>query len=120
MDIQALKIELIQKLVMLNDATILASTKQYLDMLLRRDLGSMDDQDKAMMAAAALFGQHAYGDKEPDISKPGLTSETSNIEYFFGTLKLKPEAFEEDSRGREELRKTEYYEQMKKDKRKRS
>lgn len=39
--------------------------------------------------------------------------EGSRIQQFFGTLKLKAEAFEEDSRGGAELRKTETYERMK-------
>jgi len=38
----------------------------------------------------------------------------SNIEQYFGTLKLKPEDFEEEGRAGAELRKTEYYERMKK------
>jgi hypothetical protein len=46
------------------------------------------------------------------------TDTTSTIERFFGSLKLKDADFEEDSRGGEELRKTEYYEQMKKARRK--
>ena len=37
----------------------------------------------------------------------------SRIQEFFGTLKLKPEAFEEDSREGAELRKTETYQRMK-------
>jgi hypothetical protein len=68
MDIQSLKVELMQKLVMLNDASILASTKQYLDMLLARATGSKDDHENAMMGAAEHFGKNAYGDDEPDIS----------------------------------------------------
>jgi len=37
----------------------------------------------------------------------------SNIRQYFGTLKLKPELFEEDSRAGAELRKTETYQRMK-------
>ncbi len=37
----------------------------------------------------------------------------SRIKDFFGTLKLKPEAFDEDSREGAELRKTETYQRIK-------
>lgn len=53
-------------------------------------------------------------DEEP------ATQADSPISRLFGSLKLPPEAFEEDSRGGAELRKTEYYERMMKAKRKRA
>jgi len=46
--------------------------------------------------------------------------DASRIEQFFGSLKLRPEDFEEDSRGGAELRKTEHYDRLKKTKRKRA
>ncbi len=68
MDIRSLKLELMQKLMMLNDERILTSTKKYLDTLMSRSSGMEDDREKALLAAAQLFGQNAYGDDEPDIS----------------------------------------------------
>ncbi len=68
MDIQALKLELLQKLGALNDASILASTNRYLEMLLAKTPGSKDDHDEALLAVADLYGRNAYGDDEPDIS----------------------------------------------------
>lgn len=44
----------------------------------------------------------------------------ANILKWAGTLELPPEAFEEDSRGGAELRKTEFYARMKKADRKRA
>jgi len=53
------------------------------------------------------------GDDPSVVAEPGITK-------WFGSLAdiLTPEDFEEDSRGGAELRKTEYYERMKKAKRK--
>lgn len=44
-------------------------------------------------------------------AEPAPTAST--ISQFFGSLKLKPENFEEDSRAGAELRKTETYQRMK-------
>lgn len=48
------------------------------------------------------------------------TATGEGIARLFGSLKLPPEAFEEDSRYGAELRKTEYYERMMKAKHKRA
>ena len=91
MDIQALKLELVQKLVALNDASILASTKCYLDMLLSQTTGSKDDHDEALMAAADLFGRNAYGDDEPDISDLELEGGSKYFERMASVSIVRPD-----------------------------
>lgn len=68
MDIQALKLDLVQQLVSTNDADVLTRTKRFLDMLLSQKGQPVDDHEEELMAAASLFGNTAYGDDEPDIS----------------------------------------------------
>jgi hypothetical protein len=77
-DIETLKLELVQQLVALNDASILSSTKRYLDLLLSRSASPKEDDDQALMAAAELFGRNAYGDDEPDISDLELKEPNPN------------------------------------------
>ena len=78
MDIQTLKLELLQKLMMLNDESILASTKRYVDTLLARSSEFADEREKAMRAAAEVFSNNAYGDDEPDISDLELKEPNPN------------------------------------------
>lgn len=68
MDIQALKLELVQQLVSTNDASVLSKVKRLLELLRTRTDGRTDEDEEAMIATAAIFGQNAYGEDEPDIS----------------------------------------------------
>ena len=68
MDIQALKLELVQQLVSTNDASLLTKVKRLLELLRTRTSDRSDEDEKALIAAAAIFGQNAYSDDEPDIS----------------------------------------------------
>jgi len=68
MDIQALKLEFVQQLVSTDDATVLTKVKRLLELLRAGPLGRSAEDEEAMIAAAAIFGQHAYGEDEPDIS----------------------------------------------------
>ena len=67
MDIQALKLELVQQLVSTNDATVLSKVKRLLELLEDKTPGRTEEEE-GLIAAAAIFGQNAYGDDEPDIS----------------------------------------------------
>ena len=78
MDIKTLKLELVQQLVALNDASILSSTKRFVDFLVSKSAPVKEDDDQAMMAAAAMFGSNAYGDDEPDISDLELKEPNPN------------------------------------------
>lgn len=79
MDIQALKLELVQQLVSTNDATVLVKVKRLLELLRSHPGQVLDDHDEELMAAASLFGQTAYGEDEPDIS--GLVLKEPNPNY---------------------------------------
>lgn len=68
MDIQALKLELVQQLVSTNDATVLAKVKRSLELLRTKALGSTDEHEEELIAASTIFGRSAYGEDEPDIS----------------------------------------------------
>ena len=68
MDIQALKLELVQQLVSTNDATVLTRVKRLLELLRTGPSGRSAEDDEAMIAATAIFGENAYADNEPDIS----------------------------------------------------
>ncbi|MBK7382078.1 MAG: hypothetical protein IPI81_01895 [Flavobacteriales bacterium] len=79
MDIQALKLELVQQLVATNDATVLAKVKRLLELLRAKGNASVEDHDDELMAAAAAFGASAYAEDEPDIS--GLVLKEPNPNY---------------------------------------
>jgi hypothetical protein len=68
MDIQALKLELVQQLVSTNDATVLTKVKRLLELLRKGPSGRSAEDEEAMNAAAAIFGENAYAVDEPDIS----------------------------------------------------
>ncbi len=68
MDIQALKLELVQQLVSTNDATVLSKVKRLLELLRAKTPGRTEEEEEGLIAAAAIFGQNAYGEDEPDIS----------------------------------------------------
>ena len=68
MDIQALKLELVQHLVSTNDATVLSKVKRLLELLEDETPGRTKEEEEVLIAAAAIFGPNAYGDDEPDIS----------------------------------------------------
>ncbi len=68
MDIQALKLELVQQLVSTNDATLLAKVKRLLELLRTNEVGSKEEHEEVLIAAASIFGQAAYGEDEPDVS----------------------------------------------------
>jgi len=68
MDIQALKLDLVQQLVSTNDATVLTKVKRLLELLRTKAPGSKDEQEEELIAASTIFGQAAYGEDEPDIS----------------------------------------------------
>ncbi|QQR85894.1 MAG: hypothetical protein IPJ76_14985 [Flavobacteriales bacterium] len=68
MDIQAIKLELVQQLVSTNDATVLAKVKRLLDPLRTKAPGSKDEHEEELITASTIFGQAAYGEDEPDIS----------------------------------------------------
>jgi hypothetical protein len=79
MDIQALKLELVQQLVSTNDVTVLAKVKHLLELLRSKAPGSKDEHEEELIAAANIFGQAAYGEVEPDIS--GLVLKEPNPNY---------------------------------------
>jgi len=83
MDIQALKLELVQQLVSTNDATVLSKVKRLLELLRAKTPGRTEEEEDGLIAAAAIFGQNAYGDDEQDIS--GLVLKEPNPNY--GKLK---------------------------------
>jgi hypothetical protein len=68
MDIQALKLELVQQLVSTDDATVLIKVKRLLELLRKGPSGRSAEDEEAMNAAAAIFGENAYAVDEPDIS----------------------------------------------------
>lgn len=68
MDIQALKLDLVQQLVSTNDATVLSKVKRLLELLRTKTPGRTEEEEEALIAAAAIFGQNSYGEDEPDIS----------------------------------------------------
>ena len=68
MDIQALKLDLVQQLVSTNDATVLTKVKRLLELLRTKKPGSTDEHVEELIAASTIFGQAAYGEDEPDIS----------------------------------------------------
>jgi len=68
MDIQTLKLELVQQLVSTNDASVLTKVKRLLELLRSRPGQTLDDHDQELLEAARLCGQNAYGEDEPDIS----------------------------------------------------
>jgi hypothetical protein len=68
MDIQALKLELVQQLVSTNDANVLTKVKRLLELLRAKTPGRTEEEEEGLIAAAAIFGQNSYGDDEPDIS----------------------------------------------------
>ena len=79
MDIQALKLELVQQLVTTNDVSLLTKVKRLLDLLRTRTSDRSDEDEEALIAAAAIFGQNAYSGDEPDIS--GLVLKEPNPNY---------------------------------------
>lgn len=86
MDIQALKLELVQRLVSTNDAGVLTKVKRLMDLLRSKPSGpsrtegiGAAEHDEELMAAAELFGTVAYNEHEPDIS--GLVLKEPNPNY---------------------------------------
>lgn len=79
MDIQALKLDLVQQLVSTNDATVLNKVKRLLDLLRTKSPGSKEEHEEELIAAATIFGQAAYGEDEQDIS--GLVLKEPNPNY---------------------------------------
>ncbi len=79
MDIQALKLELVDALVNTNDATVLTKVKRLLELLRAKTPGSRDEHEEELIAASAIFEATAYGDDEPDIS--GLVLKEPNPNY---------------------------------------
>lgn len=78
MDLQALKLELVQQLVNTNDASVLTKVKRLLELLRAKPAGSKDEHDEELIAAASIFGAAAYGNDEPDISGLVLTEPNPN------------------------------------------
>ena len=68
MDLQAIKLELVQQLVSTNDATVLANVKRSLELLRTKAPGSKDEHEVELITASTIFGQAAYGEDESDIS----------------------------------------------------
>jgi hypothetical protein len=68
MDIQALKLELVQQLVSTDDAIVLTKVKRLLELLRAKKPGSRNEHEEELIAAATIFGEAAYGNDEPDIS----------------------------------------------------
>lgn len=68
MDIQALKLELLQQLVSTDDATVLTKVKRLLELLRANQPGGRDEHEEELIAAATIFGQAAYGEDELDSS----------------------------------------------------
>ena len=79
MNIHALKLELVQRLVSTDDATVLTKVKRLLDLLRARPEYAIDEHDEELLAAANLFAATAYDDDEPDIS--GLELKEPNPNY---------------------------------------
>jgi hypothetical protein len=68
MDIQALKLELVQQLDSTNDAIVLTKVKRLLEFLRTKAPGGKDEHEEELIAAARIFGEAAYSEDEPDIS----------------------------------------------------
>lgn len=79
MDIQALKLELVETLVNTNDASVLTKVKRLLELLRSKPAGSKEEHDEELIAAASIFDAAAYGEDEPDIS--GLVLKEPNPNY---------------------------------------
>ncbi|MBK8499230.1 MAG: hypothetical protein IPL52_10510 [Flavobacteriales bacterium] len=79
MDLQTLKLELVQRLVSTNDVDVLTKVKRLLELLLAKPGGRTLEHDDELMAAASVFGNAAYGENEPDIS--GLVLKEPNPNY---------------------------------------
>ncbi|MBP8878817.1 MAG: hypothetical protein KBF67_14510 [Flavobacteriales bacterium] len=79
MNIQSLKLELVQQLVSTDDATVLTKVKRLLDLLRSQPGGQKAERDEELLAAANLFGTTAYSDDEPDIR--GLKLKEPNPNY---------------------------------------
>ncbi len=79
MNIQALKLELVQQLVYTDDPSVLAKVKRLLELLRSRTSPATDEDDVGLITAASIFGLSAYGDDEPDIS--GLMLKEPNPNY---------------------------------------
>ncbi len=79
MNIHALKLELVQRLVSTDDATVLTKVKRLLDLLRTNPGLPLDKHDEELLAAASLFATTAYGEDEPDIS--GLELKEPNPKY---------------------------------------
>lgn len=79
MNIQDLKLELVQQLVNTNDASVLTKVKRLLELLRAKPSGSTEEHDDDLVAAASVFGAAAYGEDEPDIS--GLVLKEPNPNY---------------------------------------
>ena len=79
MDIQALKLELVQQLVSTDDASILTKVKRLLELLGSKPGQALDEHDAELLDAANVFGQSAYAEDEPDIS--GLVLKEPNPNY---------------------------------------
>lgn len=68
MDLQALKLDLVQQVASTNDSAVLTKVKRLLDLLRTQKPGGQDEHDAELTAASTIFGQAAYGEDEPDIS----------------------------------------------------
>ncbi len=79
MDIQALKLELVETLVNTNDASVLTKVKRLLELLRAKPSGSKEEHDEELIAAASVFSAAASCEDEPDIS--GLVLKEPNPNY---------------------------------------
>lgn len=79
MDIQALKLEVLEQLMRTNDASVLTKVKRLLELLRASPSQYKDEHDEDLIAAASVFGASAYGEDEPDIS--GLVLKEPNPNY---------------------------------------
>jgi len=68
MDIQALKLELVEQLVTTNHVSVLTEVKRLLEVLQAETQERTEEEEEGLIAAAAIFGQNSYGDDEPDIN----------------------------------------------------
>jgi len=59
MNIHALKLELVQRLVSTDDATVLTKVKRLLDLLRAKPEYAIDEHDEDLLAAANLFAATA-------------------------------------------------------------
>lgn len=79
MDVQALKLELVQRLIATNDTAVLAQVKRLLQLLQTRRPSGRDEHEEELIAASIVYGQTAYDEDEPDIS--GLVLKEPNPNY---------------------------------------